>query len=51
MREFDPQVAGQPEDELGIYDPWYGDESDFQTTFEMIRAAVPGVIDHARRAA
>ena len=51
MREFDPEVAGQPEDELGIYDPWYGDESDFQTTFEMIRAAVPGVIDHARRAA
>ena len=45
MREFDPAVADQPLDRLGIYDPWYGDMSDFYETFQMIRDAVPGVIE------
>lgn len=48
MREFDPAVAGLPLSELGIYDPWYGDISDFYETFQMIRDAVPGVIEHAQ---
>lgn len=48
MREFDPAVADQPLDRLGIYDPWYGDMSDFYETFQMIRDAVPGVIEQAR---
>lgn len=48
MREFDPEVAGLPLSELGIYDPWYGDMSDFYETFQMIRDAVPGVIEYAR---
>lgn len=48
MREFDPALTGQPLDELGIYDPWYGDMSDFYETFQMIRDAVPGVIEFAR---
>lgn len=48
MREFDPAVADQPLDRLGIYDPWYGDMSDFYETFQMIRDAVPGVIEHAQ---
>lgn len=48
MREFDPAVADQPLDRLGIYDPWYGDMSDFYETFQMIRDAVPGVIEQAQ---
>lgn len=46
MREFDPQVAAEPFENLGIYDPWYGDWEDFQITYRMIRDAVPGVIAH-----
>lgn len=48
MREFDPAVAEQPLDRLGIYDPWYGDMSDFYETFQMIRGAVPGVIEQVQ---
>lgn len=48
MREFDPAVADQPLDRLGIYDPWYGDISDFYETFQMIRDAVPGVIEQVQ---
>lgn len=50
MREFDPALQGKEHNELGIYDPWYGGQEDFYTTFEMIRAAVPGIIDHAKNA-
>ncbi|KTR39246.1 MULTISPECIES: low molecular weight protein-tyrosine-phosphatase [Rothia] len=48
LREFDPEAAHLKHRSLGIYDPWYGDEEDFETTFEMIDAAVPGVVDWAR---
>lgn len=48
MREFDPAVAEQPLDRLGIYDPWYGDMSEFYETFQMIRDAVPGVIEQVQ---
>ena len=44
LREFDPAVAGSEHAELGIYDPWYGDSGDFETTYSMIAAAVPGVV-------
>ncbi|MBM7051506.1 low molecular weight phosphotyrosine protein phosphatase [Rothia sp. ZJ932] len=50
MREFDPTVADQDLNELGIYDPWYGDLKDFYITYEMIRDAVPGVIEHIQQA-
>lgn len=50
MREFDPAVAHQPLEDLGIYDPWYGDQEDFYETFEMIRAAVPGVLAYVEEA-
>lgn len=50
MREFDPAVADQALEKLGIYDPWYGDIKDFYITFDMIRAAVPGVIKHIKEA-
>ncbi|MEX3611382.1 low molecular weight protein-tyrosine-phosphatase [Rothia sp. LK2588] len=50
LREFDPTVADQDHDSLGIYDPWYGSQEDFYTTYEMIKDAVPGVIDHVKSA-
>lgn len=49
MREFDPAVADQEIDTLGIYDPWYGDQHDFYETFTMIKDAVPGVLDYVSR--
>lgn len=45
LREFDP-AAGE---DLGIRDPWYGTDADFDTTEELIEAAVPGILEHARR--
>ncbi|MEX5293702.1 low molecular weight protein-tyrosine-phosphatase [Kocuria sp. CPCC 205268] len=44
LREFDPAVAHLEPEELGIYDPWYGGPEDFETTYAMIAAAVPGVV-------
>ncbi|MCS6712568.1 low molecular weight phosphotyrosine protein phosphatase [Brachybacterium sp. EF45031] len=44
LRSFDPDAG----DDLGIRDPWYGDDSDFEATYDMLVAAVPGVIDHVR---
>lgn len=49
LREFDPAVADQEPEDLGIYDPWYGNDEDFETTFGMIRDAVPGVVEEASR--
>ncbi len=48
MREFDPAMEGKDHGDLGIYDPWYGDEKDFYITYEMIRDAVPGVIEYIK---
>ncbi|WP_298591623.1 low molecular weight protein-tyrosine-phosphatase [uncultured Kocuria sp.] len=44
LREFDPAVEDLEPDDLGIYDPWYGGPEDFETTYGMIAAAVPGVV-------
>lgn len=46
LREFDPQAG----EDLGIRDPWYGDESDFASSAQMIADAAPGVVEHVRRA-
>lgn len=43
VRSFDPDAT-----DLGIRDPWYGDESDFEAAAEMIDAAVPGIVAHVR---
>lgn len=48
MREFDPAKADEKLENLGIYDPWYGDMNDFYITYEMISNAVAGVIDWAK---
>lgn len=46
LREFDPAAAGTPVSELGIYDPWYGDQADFEATWRMVNDAVPGIVQY-----
>lgn len=48
MRSFDPAVADKPVAEQGIYDPWFGDERDFEASRQLIAAAIPGILDHVR---
>jgi protein-tyrosine phosphatase len=47
LRSFDPAVAHLGPAEQGIYDPWYGDEMDFQASWDLIAAAIPGVLAFA----
>lgn len=47
-RSFDPGLADSPEDDQGIADPWYGDTDGFEETWEMIEAALPGIVEHVR---
>ena len=42
VRDF----ASVPVQDTGIRDPWYGDESDFETTWEQIVESLDGIIDH-----
>ncbi|MGW9403544.1 low molecular weight protein-tyrosine-phosphatase [Arthrobacter sp. NPDC055585] len=50
LRSFDPAAARLPASEQGIDDPWYGDMSDFDSSYALIEAAVPGVVDYVRTA-
>jgi protein-tyrosine phosphatase len=44
LSDFDREaVPGSP-----IEDPWYGDDSDFETTLEEIEAAIPEVLKRAK---
>ncbi|MDN3359263.1 low molecular weight protein-tyrosine-phosphatase [Actinomadura sp. DC4] len=45
LREFDPRAG-----DLDVADPYYGRASGFETVREQIEAAVPGLLDHIRRA-
>lgn len=47
LRSFDPEAVAAGT--LGMDDPWYGDEDDFDITYAEIVAATPGVVDHVRR--
>lgn len=47
LRSFDPDAVAS--DTLGMDDPWYGGDDDFDVTFVEIEAAVPGIVDHVRR--
>lgn len=49
LRSFDPAVAGRDLLDQGIEDPWYGGHADFDVTWDLIKAAVPGIVDHARQ--
>ncbi|ASK66768.1 protein tyrosine phosphatase [Brachybacterium avium] len=46
VRDFAPHSV----EDTGIRDPWYGDESDFDTAWEQIDEALPGIVDHVRSA-
>ena len=48
LRSFDPTAAGRSTLDLGIEDPWYGGHDDFDITWNLISAAVPGIVAHAR---
>ena len=50
IRSFDPAAAGVPQEQLGIDDPWYGDMSDFDSSYALISAAVPGVVQYVAAA-
>ena len=50
-RSFDPQAADLPESEQGVADPWYGGAEGFETTWEMVVGALPGIVEHAREKA
>lgn len=46
VRSFDPRsvAAGT----LRMADPWYGTDTDFDTTLAEITAAVPGIVSHVQ---
>jgi protein-tyrosine phosphatase len=48
LRSFDPAVAGKDLLDQGIEDPWSGGHADFELTWNLIHAAVPGVVGHVR---
>ncbi len=48
LRSFDPESVAA--DDLGMDDPWYGTDPDYDRTHEEIEAAVPGIVEHVRRA-
>lgn len=50
LRDFDPEVAGQDPETQGIDDPWYGDEAGFDESWNLIEAAIPGIVEHVRQA-
>jgi low molecular weight protein-tyrosine phosphatase len=45
LREFDPDAR-----DLDVADPYYSRDSAFEEVREQIEAAVPGLLDHVRRA-
>lgn len=40
MRSFDPKSGAHP---LDVEDPYYGDHADFEETFTVLEAALPGL--------
>ncbi len=46
LRSFDPQAVA--EGDLGMADPWYGGQEDFDLTYEQVRRAAPGVVGYVR---
>jgi protein-tyrosine phosphatase len=48
LREFDPEAVAAGE--LDMDDPWYGDDTSFDQTYQEVMAAADGVVEHVRRA-
>ena len=50
-RSFDPAApTDAAEHLLDVDDPWYGEESGFETTLAEVEAAADGIVDHVRAA-
>jgi protein-tyrosine phosphatase len=49
LRSFDPAVADLDALDQGVDDPWYGGHTDFDNSWQLIRAAIPGVVEHVAR--
>ena len=50
LRSFDPPMPGKSTLDLGIEDPWYGGHTDFENTWTLIHAAIPGIVRHVKEA-
>ena len=50
LRSFDPGTAGRSSLDLGIEDPWYGGHADFDATWTLIHAAIPGIVESVKTA-
>ncbi|MEV7663280.1 low molecular weight protein-tyrosine-phosphatase [Paenarthrobacter sp. NPDC089316] len=50
LRSFDSRMAGRSSLDLGIEDPWYGGHTDFDNTWTLIKAAIPGIVEHVKAA-
>jgi protein-tyrosine phosphatase len=48
LRSFDPAVADKDPLEQGIEDPWYGGHTEFDATWNLIQASIPGIVEHVR---
>jgi protein-tyrosine phosphatase len=48
LRSFDPAVADKDPLEQGIEDPWYGGHADFDATWNLIGASIPGIVQYVR---
>lgn len=46
VRDFAPETPA----DTGIRDPWFGDDSGFETTWEQIDEAADGIVEHVRSA-
>jgi protein-tyrosine phosphatase len=50
LRSFDPALEAKDPLDQGIEDPWYGDHNDFETVWEQVQGAVPGIVQFVRAA-
>ncbi|WP_341747155.1 low molecular weight protein-tyrosine-phosphatase, partial [Dermatophilus congolensis] len=46
IREFDPAAVASGD--VGMADPWYGGDEDFDVTFAQIAGALPGIVGFVR---
>jgi protein-tyrosine phosphatase len=50
LRSFDPRLADKDLLDQGIEDPWYGGQADFETVWQEVHAALPGLVDYIKGA-
>lgn len=46
VRSFDPEMAGKPDSEIGVPDPYVGGEEGFDEVYRMLDRACRGLLDH-----